>query len=46
MMAKGLLSAGTFTGTQEIMMAKDLFTAVTFTGTQEIMMAKGWNLYR
>ena len=29
MMAKGLLSAGTFTGTQELMMAKGLFSAGT-----------------
>ena len=29
MMAKGRLSAGTFTGTQDIMMAKGLFSAGT-----------------
>jgi len=40
-MTKDLLSAETFTGTQEIMIAKGLFTAGNFTGTQEIMMAKG-----
>ena len=39
--AKGLLSAGTFTRSQQIMMAKRLFSAGTFPGTQENMMAKG-----
>ena len=39
--AKGLLGAGTFTRSQQIMMAKRLFSAGTFPGTQENMMAKG-----